>query len=191
MIDKSILPLLFEHFLTELMSEKFQTNIKVKITKLKNGINLPIPEYKTQGASGVDLYAAIDEHNGFDGSIFLSKNTYKEIPTGIALEIPKGYEAQIRPRSGWSKDYGISVLNSPGTIDSDYRGELIILLINLGEKTVEIKRGDRIAQLVFAPVVKADIIEVDTLESSLRGEKGFGSTGFELDVLKKTESSNQ
>lgn len=143
-----------------------------------------IPKYQTAGASGMDL-CAFDISDvwgsvGFsadeDSLIILHPLSRALFSTGISLSIPPGYEGQIRPRSGWALKYGITVLNSPGTIDSDYKGEIKVLLINLGHESVEIKRGDRIAQLVIAPVIKAELVIVEELETSARGAGGFGST---------------
>jgi len=144
-----------------------------------------IPKYQTTGASGMDLHCigSPDWANCY-GRIYINREWTTLTPgsralfsTGISLSIPPGYEGQIRPRSGWALKNGITVLNSPGTIDSDYKGEIKVLLINLGHESVEIKRGDRIAQLVIAPVVKAELVLVDDLETSARGDSGFGSSG--------------
>ena len=144
-----------------------------------------IPKYQSTGASGMDL-CAFDISDvwgsvGFsadeDSLIILHPLARALFSTGISLSIPPGYEGQIRPRSGWALKNGITVLNSPGTIDSDYKGEIKVLLINLGHGSVEIKRGDRIAQLVIAPVVKAELVLVNALETSVRGDSGFGSSG--------------
>ncbi len=129
------------------------------------------PVYSSERASGADLKADIDE------PITLAPLERRLVPTGVFIEIPPGYEAQVRPRSGLALKQGLTVLNSPGTIDSDYRGEIKVILINLGEKDCVIQRGDRIAQLVISPVIQADFIRSGSLESSKRGEGGFGSTG--------------
>jgi dUTP pyrophosphatase len=128
-----------------------------------------IPAYQSEEAAGFDLHSIDD--------VVIKKGERKLISTGLAFEIEKGYEVQIRPRSGLAYKYGITVLNSPGTIDSDYRGEIKVLLINLGEKDFEIKKGDRIAQAVVAPVVQAKFVEVEELSDTKRGSGGFGSTG--------------
>jgi len=141
--------------------------MKLKIKKLNQ--EALIPSYQTEEAAGFDLHS-VDE-------VIIKKGERKLISTGLAFEIEKGYEVQIRPRSGLAFKHGVSVLNSPGTIDSDYRGEIKVLLINLGDKDFEIKKGDRIAQAVIAPVVQAKILEVDELSSTERGSGGFGSTG--------------
>jgi len=129
------------------------------------------PEYKSEEAAGADLRADLDE------SYILEPGARFACPTGLRLEIPRGYEAQIRPRSGLALEKGISCLNSPGTIDSDYRGELKVILVNLGRESVTISSGDRIAQLVVAPVCRAAFLKVDALSESSRGSGGFGSTG--------------
>lgn len=143
--------------------------LKVKIKRKSDEIALP--EYETIGSSGADVRAYLSE------SITLSPFAFTLIPTGLYLEIPMGYEIQVRPRSGLSRRKGITVLNTPGTIDSDYRGELQIILINLGQEDFVIQNGDRIAQLVIAPVTKAEFLITEELEESDRGEGGFGSTG--------------
>jgi dUTP pyrophosphatase len=130
-----------------------------------------LPRYMTEAAAGLDLAAALDEQ------AVLAPGERRGIPTGLALAIPAGYEGQVRPRSGLARRCGLTVANAPGTIDADYRGEVIVLLINLGTEPVRIAPGDRIAQLVIAPVAHAEIAEVDELPASARGEGGFGSTG--------------
>lgn len=147
-------------------------NIKINIEILSNFEEPLLPQYMSDGASGVDLYAAIDK----DIKLLPGKRCL--IPTGIKIEIPHGYEAQIRPRSGLALNYGITVLNTPGTIDSDYRGEIKIILINLGDKPYTIKRGDRIAQMVISPVVKANFKIVKNIKKTKRNENGFGSSGI-------------
>jgi len=143
--------------------------VKVLIKKLNSSIK--IPSYKTNGSSGMDLMANIEE------PIKISPGNTSLIPTGIFIAIPKNFEIQIRPRSGLAAKNNISVLNTPGTIDSDYRGELKIILINLGKKDFIIKKNDRVAQMILAPVVKAEFEEVSELPETVRGEGGFGSTG--------------
>lgn len=142
--------------------------MKVKII---NRSNHPLPQYKTHGAAGVDLHANLDE------SIQLQSLERTLIPTGLFLEIPHGYEAQVRPRSGLAYKRGIGVVNSPGTIDSDYRGEIKVIVVNLSDGAVEIEDGERIAQMVFAKHEIAEFEEVDQLEDSVRGAGGFGHTG--------------
>ncbi len=132
---------------------------------------VPIPKYETDGSSGLDLSACIDK------SIEIKPGKSKIIPTGLAVVIPENFEIQIRPRSGLAAKNQISVLNTPGTIDSDYRGELKVILINLGEKSFIVEKGLRIAQMVLCPVVKAKLKEVESLEDTKRGSGGFGSTG--------------
>ncbi len=139
----------------------------LKIKKLDN--KAIIPNYQTKGAAGFDLHSIED--------VVLNPGERKLIKTGLAFEIEYGYEVQIRPRSGLAYKYGITVLNSPGTIDSDYRGEIKVLLINHSDEAFNIKKGDRIAQAVLAKVIQADIIEVKELSVTTRGDKGFGSTG--------------
>jgi dUTP pyrophosphatase len=138
---------------------------------LPHGDGLPLPSYATTGSAGVDLAAAIDD------TIELEPGARMAVPTGIALALPEGYEAQVRPRSGLALSHGITVLNSPGTIDADYRGEVRVILANLGSDSVTIARGQRIAQLVVAPVSRVIWRRVDELPPSPRGAAGFGSTG--------------
>jgi dUTP pyrophosphatase len=134
--------------------------------------DLPTPKYMTSGAAGMDLYAALDEQ------IAIKPFERKRIPVGICVELPRGFEAQIRPRSGLAANYGITLLNTPGTIDWDYRGEINIIAINFGSEEFIIKRGDRIAQMVINKVATPIIELVDDIDSTSRGEGGFGSTGF-------------
>ena len=129
------------------------------------------PEYGSIEASGLDLKAGIDDQ------IIIKRNEFFVVPTGIIIEIPKGYEAQVRPRSGLAAKNGISVLNTPGTIDADYRGELKVILINLSDKNFIVEKGLRIAQMVVCPIAKAKFKEVESLEDTKRGSGGFGSTG--------------
>jgi dUTP pyrophosphatase len=146
--------------------------VLVKIRRLKNNEDIPLPSYASEGSSGLDLRASIKE------SVVLKPGEIKLIPTGIALSIPQGYEAQIRPRSGLAFHHGIGMVNSPGTIDSDYRGEIAIILINWGTKPFTILRGDRIAQMVISEVQRADFIVVDDLDKTDRGRGGFGHSGI-------------
>ena len=143
----------------------------VKILVKKFDKNIELPSYKTSGASGMDLVAFIKK------KITISPYNKAMIPTGISLVIPKNYEIQIRPRSGLAAKNNISVLNTPGTIDSDYRGEIKIILINLSKKLFLVKSGDRIAQMILCPVAKGKLKEVENLPKTIRGKKGFGSTG--------------
>ncbi len=145
--------------------------MRVLIKKLSHAGNLELPAYATPDSAGMDLRAAI-EH-----PIVLEPGNRELIPTGLKMAIPRGYEAQIRPRSGLAYKHGITMLNTPGTIDSDYRGEVKVLAINLGQEPFHIGHGDRIAQMVFAPVTRAAVSEVHDLPDSERGDGGFGSTG--------------
>ena len=145
--------------------------IALKIKRKENTQDLPLPKYMSIGSSGMDLYADTQ------GEVSLNPQEVKLISAGIYIDIPLGYEAQIRPRSGLALKHGITVLNTPGTIDSDYRGLIQIILINVGKEPFPIKRGDRIAQMVIKEVVQVNIEEVDELEDTSRGEGGFGHTG--------------
>lgn len=142
-------------------------------TKILDQEDWSSPAYETVHAAGMDLRAAIRE----SVLLVMEPGDIQIVPTGLALAIPEGYEAQIRPRSGLAAKHGITVLNSPGTIDPDYRGEIKVILINHGRSPFEIRRGDRIAQMVIAPVTRANLVVVDELPGSERGEGGFGSTG--------------
>ncbi len=143
----------------------------VHITQLPNSEGLPLPHYQTEHSAGVDLYAAIDREK------VIEAGRWSLIPTGIAVAIPEGYEGQVRPRSGLALKHGIGMLNGPGTIDADYRGEVGIILFNFGSVPFTIRRGDRIAQLVFAKFEKARLERVDRLSETARGTGGFGHTG--------------
>ena len=153
-------------------------NLRIKI--LKNGFGLPLPKYESEGAAGMDLLAAIDEIK----KIKILPGRAEMIPTGIAVALPLGFEAQIRPRSGLAAKNGITILNSPGTIDSDYRGEISAMLINHSKINFEIERGMRIAQMVITPVVQFNLIEIQNLDETERGGGGFGSTGIREDDKK-------
>lgn len=148
-------------------------SLQVAITRLPHGEGLPLPDYASAGAAGLDLRAATGE----DEVILLKPLERRAIGTGLAIALPAGFEAQVRPRSGLAVDHGITCLNSPGTIDSDYRGEIRVILINLGAMNFAVKRGDRIAQLVIAPVTQIRLIEVSELSQTTRGSRGFGSSG--------------
>lgn len=150
-------------------------NLRVEIVQEEDAKDLPLPSYATEGAAGLDLHAAISAEN----PVTLSPGERCLLPTGIRIAIPFGYEAQVRPRSGLAVRHGISMVNAPGTIDSDYRGVVQVCLINHGQEPFIIHRGDRIAQLVFAPVVWAQWSLVEELDSTGRGLGGFGSTGVE------------
>ncbi|WP_313391926.1 dUTP diphosphatase [Sphingobium yanoikuyae] len=143
--------------------------IDIQLKRLPHGEDLPVPAYATAHAAGMDVVSAEE--------IILNPGDRHPVATGFALAIPEGYEIQVRPRSGLALKHGISVPNAPGTIDADYRGELKILLINHGADPFPIKRGDRVAQLVVAPVQLASFVEVDMLDDTARGQGGFGSTG--------------
>lgn len=146
--------------------------MKIKFNKFDSSIPAVVPEYKTSGSAGMDLSSSSAE------KIIIKSFERKLIPTNLILEIPSGYEAQVRPRSGLALKYGITVLNTPGTIDSDYRGEVKVLLINLGKENFEINFGDRIAQLVIAEYTKAELYPSDEITETLRGDGGYGSTGI-------------
>jgi dUTP pyrophosphatase len=145
------------------------TPITIPLLRLPHGANLPLPAYATDGAAGMDVVSAED--------LILAPGGRYAVATGFAMAIPDGYEVQVRPRSGLALKHGITCLNTPGTIDSDYRGEVRVILANLGAEPFEIKRGDRIAQLVPAPVQRAVLAEVTSLDETERGAGGFGSTG--------------
>jgi dUTP pyrophosphatase len=143
--------------------------IQIQIQRLAHGEDLPLPGYATAGAAGMDVVAA--------ESLTLAPGARHAVATGFAMAIPEGYEVQVRPRSGLALKHGVTCLNTPGTIDSDYRGEIKVILANLGDAPFPIARGDRIAQLVPAPVQRADLAEVAALDETARGAGGFGSTG--------------
>ena len=145
--------------------------IQVKVMRKQGSEDLPLPQYMSEAASGMDLYAAVDN------AVQLERHEIKLIPTGVHIELPLGYEAQVRPRSGLALKHGLTLVNTPGTIDSDYSGEIGIILCNLGKERFTVERGMRIAQLVIQPVFRAELIEVECLEETSRGEGGFGHTG--------------
>ncbi len=145
--------------------------IQVDIHKLSHAEDLPLPEYATAQSAGCDLLAAIDSE------VTLNPMQHTLVPTGLSMALPKGYEAQVRPRSGLAAKHGVTVLNTPGTIDADYRGEIKVILINLGQQPITLTRGMRIAQLVVAPVTQVEWQEARQLETTARGSGGFGSTG--------------
>jgi dUTP pyrophosphatase len=159
--------------------------VRVRAMRLEHALNLPLPTYQSKGAAGLDLVAAIDTQH----PITLAPGARALVPTGLIIELPAGYEAQVRPRSGLALNYGITVLNSPGTIDSDYRGEVSVVLANLGYAPFEIRRGERIAQLVITPVTHANLIEVSTVSETARGDGGFGSTGRAPAKAKQTRKT--
>lgn len=145
----------------------------MRFRRLDGNPDLPIPTYATAGAAGFDLRAAV----AIDAPAMLAAGERMLVPTGFACAVPHGYEMQVRPRSGLAVKYGIGIVNSPGTVDSDYRGPLMVCLINLGAEPFTINRGDRIAQAVVAPAPQLTLVEVDELDDTARGTKGFGSTG--------------
>jgi dUTP pyrophosphatase len=148
-------------------------NPTVAVRRLPHGEGLPLPAYETAQAAGMDLRAAVA-----DGApLTLAPGERAAVPTGLAMALPPGFEAQVRPRSGLALKAGITCLNTPGTIDADYRGEVKVILVNLGQEPFVITRGERIAQMVVSPVVQASWREVDSLDETARGEGGFGSTG--------------
>lgn len=146
---------------------------EVRITRLAHSVDLPLPSYQSARAAGLDLTAAVPA----DAPLALAPGARAVVPTGIAIALPEGHEAQVRPRSGLAALHGLTVLNAPGTIDADYRGEVQVLLINHGSEAVSIARGMRIAQLVISPVARAQLREVQSLDETVRGKGGFGSTG--------------
>jgi len=145
--------------------------VEVLIEQLPDAQDLPLPAYATAGSAGMDLMAAVPQ------DFTLMPGERALIPTGIRIAVPEGYEAQIRPRSGLALRYGLALVNSPGTIDSDYRGPVQVVIINLGDEAVVIQRGDRIAQMVVCPVARAKLVETDSLPQTKRGDGGFGHTG--------------
>ncbi len=145
--------------------------IKILFKKLEHAKDLPLPAYASEEASGLDLHAAVEK------DVLIGPGEFKLIPTGIAMALPPGYEGQIRPRSGLALKYGLTILNAPGTIDADYRGEIQVILINLGREEYLIQRGERIAQLVVNELARVNIIAVENLPSSQRGDGGFGHSG--------------
>lgn len=147
--------------------------VTVRVRQLPNAEGLPLPAYQSAAAAGLDLVAAVEEA----APLRLAPGKWGLVPTGLTVELPPGYEAQIRPRSGLAARHGVTVLNSPGTIDADYRGEVRVILINLGKTVFRIARGERIAQMVVAPVVQARLIAVAALGATARDASGFGSTG--------------
>jgi dUTP pyrophosphatase len=145
----------------------------LRVLWLTHGEGLPLPSYATAGAAGLDLHAALPANKPLE----LSPGARAAVPTGLVLAIPPGHEGQVRARSGSALRDGLAVLNAPGTVDSDYRGEVKVLLVNLGEKPITLRRGDRIAQLVVCPVTRVAVAAVESLDETARGTGGFGSTG--------------
>ncbi len=155
----------------------------VPIRILPHGEGLPLPAYQSAGAAAVDLLAATPPHS----KLVIEPGARELVPTGLSLQLPDGYEAQVRPRSGLALKHGVTVLNSPGTIDSDYRGEVGVMLVNLGSLPFEVTRGERIAQLVFAPVTRVRFEVAETLDATVRGAGGFGSTGTTAQMKGRVE----
>jgi dUTP pyrophosphatase len=149
------------------------TAITVDVQRLPHGEGLDLPAYQTAHAAGLDLLAALAE----DKPVTLTPGQRALIPTGLMIAVPPGFEAQVRPRSGLALKHGVTVLNAPGTVDADYRGEVGVLLINHGDAPFTIRRGERVAQMVIAPVTRANLVGVESLSSTARGSGGFGSTG--------------
>src|ERR1700723_3503536 len=147
--------------------------VKLEVLQLPNGKGLALPAYQSALAAGLDLLAAVPE----DAPVVLAPGKYALVPTGLSIALPPGYEAQVRPRSGLAAKHGVTVLNSPGTVDADYRGEVCVLLINHGDQPFPIRRGERIAQMVIAPVVQVELVPAASLSATDRGSGGFGSTG--------------
>jgi len=150
-----------------------KASVAIRILRLPHGEGLPLPWYQSKHAAGLDIVAAVPEA----GPVELMPGSRALVPTGFALELPSGFEAQLRPRSGLALKHGVTLLNSPGTIDADYRGEVMVLLANLGAEAFTVRRGDRIAQLVVAPVAHVEVVSVVALGETDRGQGGFGSTG--------------
>ena len=146
--------------------------IRVKITRLEDNADLPLPAYESEGSSGMDIRAHVKD------PVLVQPGEIKFLPTGLAISLPTGYEAQIRPRSGLAAKHGLTLLNTPGTIDADYRGEIKLIIINLGDEPFEITNGMRLAQMVLASVVKADLEIAAELDETVRGAGGFGHTGI-------------
>ena len=147
--------------------------VKLEVLQLPNGAGLALPAYQSALAAGLDLLAAVPE----DAPVVLAPGKYVLVPTGLSIALPPGYEAQVRPRSGLAAKHGVTVLNAPGTVDADYRGEIGVLLINHGDAPFPIRRGERIAQMVIASVIRGELIPAAALSATDRGDGGFGSTG--------------
>ena len=148
-------------------------DVEVTVQRLAHAADLPLPAYASEGAAGLDLRAATPDGETLE----IAPGERNMVPTGIAIALPPGYEAQVRPRSGLARRHGVTCLNSPGTVDSDYRGEIAVILVNLGTEPFTVSRGDRIAQLVVAPVSRAVWRPVEDLDATVRGSGGFGSSG--------------
>jgi dUTP pyrophosphatase len=157
--------------------------VKIRIVRLPHGAGLPLPAYQSAAAAGLDLIAAVPA----DAPVTIGPGARAQIPTGIAIALPRGVEGQVRPRSGLAARHGITVLNSPGTVDADYRGEIHVILVNFGSESFAVERGQRIAQLIIAPVLHAQLLGEKKLDKTKRGAKGFGSTGERaIDNKRKT-----
>ncbi len=163
------------------------TELRVGIKQLDHAGGLPLPSYQSRGAAGLDLIAAVPAKK----PVMLPPGERKLLPTGLVMEIPEGFEAQVRPRSGLALKHGITVLNTPGTIDADYRGEIGVILYNAGSEPFRVARGDRIAQLVIAPVTQAVLVAVDTVTQTARGAGGFGSTGASAETPKSSATTKK
>jgi dUTP pyrophosphatase len=155
------------------MSNKESRTVRLRILRLAHGEGLPLPSYQSEGAAGLDLLAAIAPNT----QLVLEPRARDLVPTGLVIEFPAGFEAQVRPRSGLALKHGVTVLNAPGTVDADFRGEIQVILVNLGQESFTVERGMRIAQLVIAATLQATICEVASLDETTRGVGGFGSTG--------------
>lgn len=153
--------------------------VTIPVRRVGHGLGLPLPAYETAGAAGLDLRAALGEGE----ALVIAPGERRAVPTGLAIQLPVGFEAQVRPRSGLAFRHGVTVLNAPGTVDSDFRGEITAILVNLGDVSFTIQRGDRIAQLVIAPVTQALLTETDCLDDTPRGAGAFGSTGIDGGVV--------
>jgi len=147
--------------------------IKVDVLQLPHAEGLALPAYQSSQAAGLDLLAAVPEQT----PLVLAAGQHAMVPTGLVIALPEGFEAQVRPRSGLAARHGVTVLNSPGTVDADYRGEINVLLVNLGQEAFTIRRGERIAQMIVAPVTRVELARADSLSATSRGSGGFGSTG--------------
>ncbi len=150
-------------------------SVTVEVMRLPHGADLPLPAYQSEGAAGLDLLAAVPA----DAPVTIAPGAWAAIPTGIAIALPPMTEGQVRPRSGLAARHGLTVLNAPGTIDADYRGEIQVILVNFGSQPFEVGRGMRIAQLIITPVLHAQLFEARNLDKTTRGAEGFGSTGIE------------
>lgn len=157
------------------------TEIAVTVMRLPHGADLPLPAYQSASAAGLDLIAAVPS----DAPLTIAPGRWVSIPTGIAIALPHGAEGQVRPRSGLAARHGVTILNAPGTIDADYRGEIKVLLVNFGDRPFLVRRGDRIAQLIVAPVARVQLHQVDKLDDTSRGAGGFGSTGRQSSEIER------